>query len=119
MIGFVVGLLFAAMILGFYLIMRSWYRSYLEVMREGEDGPPAAIRRPGFRRFLVVRHEDVSGVSGTGIVCEGIQFSDTHAAIHWIGSKYPWTTPAPEGVVAIKDIHGHGKKTELVWVDGK
>lgn len=91
--------------------------SYRRGLRESDD-PPSAIRsRKRPRRFLIVRDEDVSGVSGTGVVCEGIQFSTKHAAIHWASSQYPWTTPVPEGVDAILEVHGHGGKTRLVWID--
>lgn len=73
--------------------------------------------RPGFRRYLLVRQEDVSGVSGTGTVGEIVEFSDGHAALHWTGSRYPWTTPCPDGIDAIRNIHGHGGKTRVVPLD--
>lgn len=69
------------------------------------------------RTFKVIRDKDVTGVSGTGVILEGVRFSDGHVAIHWIGSKYPWTTPVPEGIEAVLDIHGHGGLTRLVWDD--
>lgn len=69
------------------------------------------------RTFKVIRDEDVSGVSGTGVILEGVRFSDSHVAIHWINSKYPWTTPVPEGIEALLEIHGHDGKTRLVWDD--
>jgi hypothetical protein len=90
--------------------------SYRRGVSEG-DGPKYRISRKGLRRFIVRRDTDVSGVSGTGIVCEGVVFSDGHAAIHWIDSKYPWTTPIPEGVEGVLEVHGHNGKTRVVWVD--
>lgn len=75
------------------------------------------VRQDGLRRFIVRRHEDVSGVSGKGVVCEGVEFSDGHVAVHWVGSKYPWTTPIPEGVDGFLDVHGHGGRTVVEWVD--
>jgi len=88
---------------------------YMSVMREDESDGSAAPR-PHFRRFLVVRDDDVSGFSGEGVVCEGVQFSDDHAAIHWLG-RYPMTTPHHEGVKTVEAIHGHGGKTRVVWLD--
>lgn len=73
------------------------------------------------RTFRIYRDEDISGVSGTGFVCEGVLFSDGHAAIHWTGSPYPTTTPYPEGMEAILYIHNH-KGTggaRIVWDDDK
>lgn len=92
-------------------------RSFLKALAEDEEDVPG-IDRPKFRRHLLVREEDVSGVSGTGVVCEVVEFSDGHAALHWIDSPYPWTTPCPEGVGAIEAIHGHGGKSRVVSIDG-
>lgn len=35
------------------------------------------------QRFRLVRHEDVSGVSGTGVVAEGVLFSSGKAVLSW------------------------------------
>src|SRR5579872_1239536 len=40
------------------------------------------------RRFVLVRHEDVSGVSGTGVVAEGVAFSNGVVALQW-ASEFP------------------------------
>ena len=69
------------------------------------------------RTFKLVRTEDVSGVSGTGVVCEGALFSDGHAVIHWTGSPHPTTTPHPDGLDSVMYVHGHEGKTRLVWDD--
>lgn len=69
------------------------------------------------RTFKLYRTEDISGVSGTGLICEGVLFSDGHAAIHWLG-KYALTTPHPDGLSSVMAIHGHNGKTRLVWDDG-
>lgn len=86
------------------------WRAYQAGMRE----PDEKLVRSGLAWYALIRDEDVSKVSGEGLICEVAQFSDGHAAVHWIGSKYPWTTPCPEGVDAVVDIHGHGGKTRLV-----
>jgi hypothetical protein len=67
------------------------------------------------RTFKLIRDSDVSGVSGTGVICEGVLFSDGHAAIHWLG-EMPLTTPYPQLEWVIK-IHGHEGLTRLVWDD--
>jgi len=71
------------------------------------------------RTFKIFRDEDISGVSGTGFICEGVVFSDGHAAIHWTGSPYPTTTPHPDGLDSVLYIHNH-KGTggaRIVWDD--
>ena len=50
----------------------------------------------GMRTFTLRRQEDVSGVSGTGIVLEGTLFSTGVVVVHWL-------TPPPRGSIAIFD----------------
>ncbi|NML55331.1 hypothetical protein HHL19_16295 [Streptomyces sp. R302] len=66
------------------------------------------------RPFVLVRDVDVSGVSGTGIVANGIEFPDGHAAIHWTGSRWPTTTPH-SCMESVTDIHSHEGATRVVW----
>ncbi|MEU2402788.1 hypothetical protein ABZ609_00380 [Streptomyces rubiginosohelvolus] len=68
------------------------------------------------RHFQLHRDTDVSGVSGTGHVADGVVFSDGHAAVHWLG-RWPTTTPHPEGLVSVEGVHGHGGATRIVFLD--
>lgn len=70
------------------------------------------------RPFVLRRDRDISDVSGTGIVADGIQFPDGHAAIHWRG-RWPLTTPHPDGIDSIMAIHDHGGRGDLhiIWAD--
>ncbi|HKY76346.1 MAG TPA: hypothetical protein VJS45_09410 [Acidimicrobiia bacterium] len=55
------------------------------------------LRAPsGMRTFTLRRAEDVSGVSGTGIVLEGTLFTTGIVVVHWL-------TPPPRGSIAIFD----------------
>ena len=55
------------------------------------------LRAPsGIRCFTLRRDEDVSGVSGTGIVLEGTLFTTGVVVVHWL-------TPPPRGSIAIFD----------------
>lgn len=67
------------------------------------------------RRFQLVRHVDVTGVSGTGVVAEGVEFADGSVAVRWTG-QFPTTTvwDAIESVIA---VHGHAGSTEVCWLD--
>ncbi|MDX2973673.1 hypothetical protein PWY87_10450 [Kribbella solani] len=67
------------------------------------------------RRFRLIRHQDVSGVSGTGPVAEGVQFSDGAVALRWYGD-YP-TTTVWDGIESVVAIHGHGGATVIEWMD--
>lgn len=67
------------------------------------------------RRFALERHHDESGVSGTGRVAVGVEFSDGQAILKWLThvnslSVYP-------NIEALEKIHGHDGKTQVVWLD--
>jgi len=60
---------------------------------------------------------DVTGVSGTGVVAEGVEFSDGHVAVNWLG-EWPTSTVYHErGMESVEHIHGHGGSTRIVWLD--
>jgi hypothetical protein len=67
------------------------------------------------KRFLLLRHKDMSGISGTGPVAEGVQFSDGACYISWL------TAHNSEGryssIQVLLDIHGHDGNTEVIWMD--
>lgn len=50
----------------------------------------------GMHRFRMIRQHDVSGVSGTGVVLEGIVFSSGQCVTHFL-------TPGPRGSVTVWD----------------
>ena len=67
------------------------------------------------RRFILNRKEDVSGVSGTGVVVEGVEFTDGTVALRWLGDR-----PSLVMWDNIKDalgIHGHNGLTVIEWLD--
>lgn len=65
--------------------------------------------------FVLVRDIDVSGVSGVGVVANGILWPDGQAAIHWTGSTWPTTTPHPGGMESVIAVHGHEGATRVRW----
>lgn len=70
------------------------------------------------RRFELHRTEDVSGVSGTGVVAEGVVFTDDVVALRW---RSAWPTSVvfhDRGIEAVEAVHGHGGATQIVWLDG-
>ena len=46
------------------------------------------------RRFELHRDDDVSGVSGTGVVAEGVLFSSGRVALEWLSAWLPTTRSA-------------------------
>lgn len=67
------------------------------------------------RRFELHRHEDETGISGTGVIAEGISFSDGTAALRW-KSKLK-STAVYGSMDDVEKIHGHDGKTEIVYLD--
>ncbi|WP_442803454.1 hypothetical protein OG411_19200 [Streptomyces pseudogriseolus] len=69
------------------------------------------------RLFHLERDTDVTGVSGTGRVADGVQWPDGTVALRWIGDR-PSTT-VWGSVDDVAAIHGHGGATRIVWADGQ
>lgn len=67
------------------------------------------------RRFVLVRYEDPSGVSGVGVVAEGTAFTDGTVALQWCGSA-PAISIWPS-TDAMLEVHGHGRRTVIQWID--
>lgn len=69
------------------------------------------------KRFHLQRDEDVSGVSGTGVIAEGVLFSDGTAVLRWLGgfpTSVVWHDHGMESIVA---VHGHQGRSYVVWLD--
>lgn len=77
--------------------------------------PPGQPRHDDPRPFLLVRDEDITGVSGTGIVAQGVEFADDVVALRWLGD---WPTSIvfhDHGIDSVLHIHGHHGRTRIVW----
>lgn len=66
-------------------------------------------------RFQLVRYVDVTGVSGTGVVAEGVMFSDGTVSLRWL-SDTP-TTVVYNSVADVEAIHGHNGNTKVLLLD--
>jgi hypothetical protein len=67
------------------------------------------------KRFVLERSEDVNGNSGTGIVAEGIQFTNGQVVIHWISQWEAINVYA--NAVVLESLHGHQGRTVVRWID--
>lgn len=84
--------------------------------------PPAKLAPQGIRTFTVFRGYDESGVSGDGIVIEGVVLATGQCIAHWL-------YPPPRGSIAVFDsindfIKVHIKphptnKTIITYEDGE
>ena len=73
------------------------------------------------RTFKVVRHVDVTGLSGTGTVAEGCEFS---VVMRWLDIDHDSenykrgvrpTVVIHEGIDSVIALHGHNGFTEVVF----
>ena len=96
-----------------------------KVITDAEDlkpKPPTKFAPRGIETFTVCRQTDESGISGTGVVIEGVQYATGQVVFHWL-------TPAPKGSIAIfeglndfKRVHINphpDNKTIITWSDGR
>ncbi len=67
------------------------------------------------RRFTLHRSEDVSGVSGTGVVAEGVEFVNGMVALSWI-SPYACVN-VYQSMRALEEVHSHEHRTLVKWID--
>lgn len=68
------------------------------------------------RLFELHRDIDSSGVSGTGVVAQGVEFDSGQCAMTWLTE---WNSVAvyPD-ITTLEAIHGHGGNTRVVYVEG-
>ena len=78
------------------------------------------------RRFKLLRHEDNTGTSGEGVVAYGVEYCDGAVHMQWnnehnddldTDTNGVAFKPAPDGVEATREVHGHGGRTEVVYID--
>lgn len=69
------------------------------------------------RTFILYRTEDVSGVSGIGVVAEGVQFSDGVCVCRWRPDSDTASTCVYDSIADVTTIHGHDGGTQIIWED--
>ena len=68
------------------------------------------------RRFILKRTVDHTGVSGTGTVAEGVQFSDGHVALRWCVGEHR-STVVWHNIESVIAVHGHNGATVVEWLE--
>lgn len=67
------------------------------------------------RRFILFRTIDPTGVSGTGVVAEGLVFTDGLSILHWLCD--PHATGIYPSLEDILSVHGHEGCTRIHFLD--
>jgi hypothetical protein len=78
----------------------------------------SAASKSTARRFVLDRKTDATGTtgtSGTGLVAEGVEFSDGTCVLHWLTQFSSVALYA--NIATLERIHGHEGATVVRWVD--
>lgn len=78
------------------------------------SGTPSS-RKSQMKRFVLERAEDVSGTSGTGVVAEGVVFSNGHVALSWLSPLA--TVTVSHSLDVLRRIHEHDGRTKVVFLE--
>lgn len=71
------------------------------------------LTAPRSRKFLLVRGEDETGISGTGAVAEGIEFSNGMCAMCWLTAMH--SVAVYPNIRQLEAIHGHNGRTRVAF----
>lgn len=69
------------------------------------------------RRFHLQRNVDETGVSGVGIVAEGVEFTNGAVAMTWHSPHR--CVNIYESIKTVEELHGHDGKTIVIFLDEK
>ena len=67
------------------------------------------------RRFYLWREEDATGVSGVGMVADGVLFRNGKAVLCW--NTEHTSVAVYDSLAELETIHGHDGRTKVVWMD--
>lgn len=66
------------------------------------------------RRFVLRRDDDETGISGTGVVAEGVEFSTGWCAMSWMTAAH--SVAVYPNIKELERIHGHNGRAVIVWL---
>ena len=67
------------------------------------------------KRFILQRDIDESGVSGEGLVAEGVEFTGGMVAMTWLSPHK--CVNVYDNIKVVESLYGHNGKTKVVWID--
>jgi hypothetical protein len=77
----------------------------------------ATSKASNARRFILQRNEDETGVSGEGVVAEGVEFSDGTCVLKWLTALS--SIGIYDSLKEVLALHGHSGKTEAIFTDAE
>lgn len=67
------------------------------------------------RLFELRRIEDESGISGVGVIAQGVEFENKKCALSWLTAHT--SIAIYDDVETLMLIHGHNGKTIIEWIE--
>lgn len=96
--------------------LRKETRRQFQRLADSRVPPPAPVSRQSrMRRFVLERSEDLTGTSGTGIVAEGVVFSNGHVAYTWLSPLATVTTC--QSIDVVERLHGHEGRARVRFLE--
>lgn len=77
--------------------------------------PDPFSQNPRFRKFALYRHEDASGVSGTGVVAYGVQFPPPNGKCVVAWATDTTSVGVYDDIRDVEAVHSHEGGTEVIW----
>lgn len=68
-----------------------------------------------WRRFVIDRRRDPTGVSGTGTVAQGMVFHTGQVVVCWFGEHA--TVTVHPSIDSVRAVHLHGGDSAIRWID--
>lgn len=66
------------------------------------------------RNFILDRKQDITGISGTGIIAYGVQWTPGGLCdMYWLGTK---TTGQYPSIDSIKSTHCYNNNASVIWL---
>jgi hypothetical protein len=65
--------------------------------------------------FILQRDKDISGISGIGVVAEGVEFDDGKVALRWIVGEHK-SSVVWDSMADVEAVHGHEGATAIIWL---
>lgn len=98
---------------------RALCKDHAQQVLDGEKIELKPYRQPGLepapRLFVIDRSKDSSGVSGIGLVAEGVLFTDGTVVIRWVTETA--STAYFDTIEDVQKVHGHRGMTVIRYLD--
>lgn len=107
--------------------LRKETRRQFQLLADSRAPAAPVSRQSRMRRFVLERSEDLTGTSGTGIVAEGVVFSNGHVAYTWLDplstgmgesfQRLMATVTTCQSIDVVERLHGHEGRARVRFLE--